>query len=45
MILVILVLLMQDHTEMSDDIDINVFTVISRLLSQNGFEFFLYKIS
>lgn len=26
--------------EMSDDIDINVFTVISRLLSQNGFEFF-----
>ena len=26
--------------EMNDDIDINVFTVISRLLSQNGFEFF-----
>ena len=26
--------------DMSEDIDINVFTVISRLLSQNGFEFF-----
>lgn len=26
--------------DMRDDIDINVFTVISRLLSQNGFEFF-----
>lgn len=26
--------------EMSDDLDINIFTVMSRLLSQNGFEFF-----
>lgn len=26
--------------DMKDDIDINIFTVISRLLSQNGFEFF-----